>query len=161
MGESFGLYKLGEDEKMLEIVDLANVACGFHASDPCVMDLTVKNAKLNNVKVGAHPSFPDLQGFGRRAMSLTPDEVKQFVTYQIGALKGFLAVNQMKLSHVKPHGSLYGVASRDEKICRALVEAVSVFGVPLIGAPNTKFEIVCKEYNVPVSYTHLTLPTKA
>src|SRR5215469_1905922 len=116
MGEGFGIYHLGDDAAMMPLIDLANVACGFHASDPSVMRATVRLAKQHGVRVGAHPSLPDMQGFGRRAMAVTPAEVTDFVAYQIGALKAFLDAEGMPLNHVKPHGALYGMASRDEKI---------------------------------------------
>eukprot|EP00658_Telonema_sp_P-2_P034118 TRINITY_DN24939_c0_g1_i2.p1 TRINITY_DN24939_c0_g1~~TRINITY_DN24939_c0_g1_i2.p1 ORF type:complete len:218 (+),score=38.89 TRINITY_DN24939_c0_g1_i2:114-767(+) len=152
MGEGFGLYDMGDDEGLLPLVDLANVACGFHASDPSVMAKTIAAAKRHGVRVGAHPSFQDLQGFGRREMKLAPGELADLVTYQVGALQGFLHTAGIKLSHVKPHGSLYGVTSRDPAACRELCDAVKPFGVPLVGLAGTCHEAV--------SYTHLTLPTK-
>ena len=149
MGESFGLYKMGDDDAMFPLIDLANVACGFHASDSTVMSDTVKIANVHGVSVGAHPSFPDLQGFGRREMKLTPQEVKDTVMYQVGALKGFLDANNMKLSHIKPHGSLYGVASRDEVVCRAIIDVTKSFDVPFVGLAGTCHETVAKERGVP------------
>ncbi len=149
MGESFGLYKMGDDDAMFPLIDLANVACGFHASDSTVMSNTVRKAKAHCIAVGAHPSFPDLQGFGRREMKMTPDEIKDMVMYQVGALKGFLAANDMELSHVKPHGSLYGVASKDESVCRAVVEVVKSLNVPFVGLAGTFHETVAKELAVP------------
>ena len=148
MGESFGLYKMGDDDALFPLIDLANVACGFHASDSTVMSDAVKKAKPHGVCVGAHPSFPDLQGFGRREMKLTPQEVKDTVMYQVGALKGFLDANNMTLSHVKPHGSLYGVTTRDETVCRALVDVIKTFDVPFVGMAGTYHETVAKECGV-------------
>ena len=124
MGEGFGLYRLGDDAAMMPHIDLANVACGFHASDPTTMRQTVRLAKKYAVKVGAHPSLPDLQGFGRRAMVISPTEVTDLVTYQVGALKAFLDAEDILLNHVKPHGALYGMAARDEKIAAAIADAV-------------------------------------
>ena len=118
MGEGFGFYRMGDDAAMMPHIDLANVACGFHASDPPTMRETVRLAKKYAVKVGAHPSLPDLQGFGRRAMVISPTEVADLVTYQVGALKAFLDAEDVPLNHVKPHGALYGMAARDEKIAR-------------------------------------------
>jgi UPF0271 protein len=124
MGEGFGLYKVGDDAKIMEYITTANVACGFHAGDSSVMRQTVTLAKRNGVAVGAHPGFPDLQGFGRREMKLSPQEIKDIITYQAGALKAFVEAAGMKLHHVKPHGSLYGLAVRDETIFRAVAEAI-------------------------------------
>lgn len=124
MGEGFGLYKVGDDAKIMEHITTANVACGFHAGDSSVMRQTVKLAKKSGVAVGAHPGFPDLQGFGRREMKLSPQEIKDIITYQAGALKAFVEAEGMKLHHVKPHGSLYGLAVRDETIFRAVAEAI-------------------------------------
>lgn len=124
MGESFGLYKVGEDDKIMEYVTAANVACGFHAGDSSVMRHTVTLAKKHGVAVGAHPGFPDLQGFGRREIKMSPQEIKDIMTYQIGALKAFVEAAGMKLHHVKPHGILYGMAVRDETIFRPIAEAI-------------------------------------
>ena len=149
MGESFGLYKMGDDDSLFPLIDLANVACGFHASDSSVMSDTVQKAKLNGISVGAHPSFPDLQGFGRREMKLTRQEVKDTVMYQVGALKGFLDTNNMKLNHIKPHGSLYGVSTRDPEMCKPIVEVCKIFNVPFVGMGGTLHETIAKEYGVP------------
>lgn len=124
MGESFGLYKMGNDEAFMQFITSANVACGFHAGDPSVMRKTVAWAKKEGVQIGAHPGLPDLQGFGRREMNLTPDEVYEIVLYQAGALKAFVEAAGMRLHHVKPHGSLYGMAHRREEIARAVCQAV-------------------------------------
>jgi UPF0271 protein len=124
MGEGFGLYRVGDDAKIMEYITTANVACGFHAGDSSVMRQTVALAKKNGVAVGAHPAFPDLQGFGRREMKLSPQEIKDILTYQVGALKAFVEAAGMKLHHVKPHGSLYGLAVRDETIFRAVGEGI-------------------------------------
>ncbi len=113
MGESFGLWRLGDDAAILPFIDVANVACGFHASDPVVMRRTVRMAKEHGVAVGAHPSLPDLQGFGRREMKLEPDELSAAILYQVGALKAFLDAEGMALSHIKPHGALYAMAARE------------------------------------------------
>ena len=98
MGEGFGLYRLGDDAAMMQLIDLANVACGFHASDPTIMRQTIRLAKQHGVKVGAHPSLPDLQGFGRRAMVVSPPEVTDIVTYQVGALNAFLEAEGVPLN---------------------------------------------------------------
>ncbi len=145
MGESYGLYKLGDDEGLMDYISLANVACGYHASDPNHMRNTVKMAKERGVKVGAHPSLPDLQGFGRREMKIGREELANILIYQIGALKGFLDAEDMELNHIKPHGSLYGMAARTEEVAHAVCDAADVFGVPLLGMVNTVQEKVYPE----------------
>lgn len=149
MGEAFGLYKCGDDEGIMPFITLANVACGFHASDPVVMRRTVRLARKHGVKVGAHPSYPDLQGFGRREMKMTRDELSASLVYQIGALKAFLDAEGMPLNHVKPHGALYGVAARDEQVANAVCDAAGVFGVPLLGMAGTLHEKVYTARGIP------------
>jgi 5-oxoprolinase (ATP-hydrolysing) subunit A len=144
MGEGFGLYRMGNDAALMPHIDLANIACGVHASDPSIMHETVRLAKKHNVKVGAHPSLPDMQGFGRRAMVISPAEVEDLVLYQVGALGAFLAAEGMALNHVKPHGALYGMAARDEKIAGVIADAVRVFGVPVLGMAFTAHETAYK-----------------
>ncbi|HZT18556.1 MAG TPA: LamB/YcsF family protein [Dongiaceae bacterium] len=142
MGESFGLYKLGDDEAIMPYISAANVACGFHASDFNHMRQTVQSAKKFGVKVGAHPSLPDLQGFGRREMKISREEATNCIIYQVGALKGFLEAEGMELNHIKPHGALYGMAARLEHIAHAVCDAADVFGVPIMGMPGTLHETV-------------------
>ena len=124
MGESFGMYKLGNDAEFMKYITSANIACGFHAGDYSVMRQTVHWAKKYNVQVGAHPGLPDLQGFGRREMKLASEEVYDIVVYQVGALKAFTEAAGMRLHHVKPHGSLYGMAHRMEEVSQAICQAV-------------------------------------
>jgi UPF0271 protein len=112
MGEGFGLYRMGDDEALMPLISAANVACGFHASDFNHMRQTVRLAKRHGVAVGAHPSLPDLQGFGRREMKIAREELANCLIYQIAALTGFLAAEGMRLAHIKPHGALYGMAAR-------------------------------------------------
>src|ERR1700683_3877544 len=142
MGESFGLYKMGDDEGMMPYITIANVACGFHASDPTVMANTVRLAKQHNVKVGAHPSLPDLQGFGRREMKMRAEELTDCIVYQVGALKCLLERESMKLFHVNPHGSLYGMATKSQEVAKAVADAVKVFNVPVLGMAGTMHEKV-------------------
>ena len=142
MGEGFGLYKMGADEAIMPLITVANVACGFHASDFNHMRNTVRLAKQHGVKVGAHPSLPDLQGFGRREMKIGRDELANCIIYQIGALKGFLEAEAMPLNHIKPHGALYGMAARMEEIAHAVCDAADIFKVPLMGMVNTCHERV-------------------
>ncbi|SOC41478.1 5-oxoprolinase subunit PxpA [Ureibacillus acetophenoni] len=124
IGESFGRYTLANQEEILGHVTSANIACGFHAGDPSVMRETVKIAIKNNVKIGAHPGLPDLVGFGRREMAITPQEAYDMVVYQIGALQAFLTIEGVKMQHVKPHGALYNMAAKDAKIAEAIAQAV-------------------------------------
>lgn len=132
LGESFGNYKCGMDEEIIPFITSANVACGFHASDPLVMQKTVKTAKENNVCVGAHPGFPDLVGFGRRNMNLSAGEITASIEYQIGALWAFCTANGMKLQHVKPHGALYNMAVKDPVIAEAICEGIAAVDKNLI-----------------------------
>ncbi len=140
IGEAFGAWELADDEAIMAHIELANVACGFHAGDPVVMRDTVRRAKRLGVEVGAHPGYPDLQGFGRRAMAMDPDELTATVIYQCGALKGFLEAEGMALTYVKPHGSLYGTGARDETVARAVADAAATFGVPIMGMAGTHHE---------------------
>lgn len=149
MGESFGIYHIGDDEGLMRHIHIANVACGFHAGDPTVMQKTVRIAKRCGVKVGAHPSLPDLQGFGRREMKMRPDELTAFLLYQIGALKAFLDAEGMQLNHIKPHGSLYGMAARDEAIAHAVCDAAEKFQVALYGMAGTLHEKVYTARKIP------------
>lgn len=142
MGEAFGIWRLGDDAGLMPLIDEANVACGFHASDFNHMRATVRLAKAHGVKVGAHPSLPDLQGFGRREMKIGREEMASCLIYQIGALVGFLQAEGMVLNHIKPHGSLYGMASRIDEIAHAVCDAADVFKVPLYGMINTLPETI-------------------
>ena len=132
MGESFGRYSLGNDAAMLDIVTSANIACGLHAGDPLVMRHTVAMAIVRGVAVGAHPGYPDLQGFGRRALSMGAEELEAIILYQLGALAGFVAAAGGRLIHVKPHGALYNTAARDPKVAAAIARAVTSFDPQLI-----------------------------
>jgi len=145
MGESFGIYTAGNDEEIMPLIDIANVACGFHASDPNHMRKTIELAKKHSVKVGAHPSFPDLQGFGRREMKMPRLDIKNMIMYQVGALKSFLDEQGMPLNHIKPHGSLYVMAAKDENMAHAIADAVETFNVSIFGMANTCHEKVYKE----------------
>jgi len=124
LGESYGLFKIGNDEEILKHITSANIACGFHAGDHNVMMETVKMAKAHGVKIGAHPGFPDIQGFGRREMHSTQQEIYNLVVYQIGALEAVARACGTKVLHVKPHGALYNIAARDKLVADAIAEAV-------------------------------------
>ncbi len=132
MGESFGRYSLGDDEAMMQAITSANVACGWHAGDPSVMDRTVKLAKLWGVNVGAHPSHLDLQGFGRREIDLSAEEAELFVLYQIGALYAIARANDVELIHMKPHGAIYNQAAKNEQLARGIARGVLRFSKNLI-----------------------------
>ena len=125
MGEGFGRWPLGVDAEVLPFVTSANIACGFHAGDPQVMQATVAQAQFFKVAIGAHPGYPDLQGFGRRPMALAPDEVETSVLYQIGALAAFARANNTTLAHVKAHGALYNHAARDLPTAQAIARAIA------------------------------------
>jgi UPF0271 protein len=124
MGESFGIYKIGNDEEMMKYVTSVNAGCGFHGGDPHVMRKTVTLAKQYGVAVGAHPGYPDLMGFGRRKMEITPGEAKDYILYQVGALKAFCDATGIELQHVKPHGEFYQMLWNDAALARAVLEAV-------------------------------------
>ncbi|MBY0123733.1 LamB/YcsF family protein [Bacillus sp. S/N-304-OC-R1] len=124
MGESFGLYELGNDEEMMKYITSANIACGFHAGDPHVMKKTVELAKKYDVGIGAHPGFPDLLGFGRRHMTCTPSEIKDYVMYQVGALREFCSAAKVSIQHCKPHGALFMKAAEDKELARAILETL-------------------------------------
>ena len=132
LGESFGNYKIGMDEEVIKYISSANIACGFHASDPLVMVKTVSLAKENGVSIGAHPGYPDLVGFGRRNMNVAPEELKAMVQYQIGALNAFCKSAGIKMNHVKPHGAMYNMAAKDEKLALAIAEGIAEVDYSLI-----------------------------
>ncbi|MEU5593974.1 5-oxoprolinase subunit PxpA [Streptomyces sp. NPDC020298] len=132
LGEGFGAYTMGDDEALLELLTSANVACGFHAGDPRIMDATVRACVANGVTVGAHPSFPDLVGFGRRAMDLTPEEVRTDVLYQVGALQAFAHAHGTRVRHVAPHGRLGNLVAVRADYAKAVVDAVASLDDSLI-----------------------------
>lgn len=149
LGEGIGLHAFGNDAQLMELIDVANVACGFHAADPHIMNKTVELAAANDVKVGAHPGLPDLAGFGRRTMALNADEVEDIVTYQVGALAGFLNRYGLPLNHIKPHGALYGMVGRDPELMEAVARVAKAHDVPVFGLANTAHKTVCAELGVP------------
>ncbi len=132
VGESFGIYALGNDKDLFPHITSANIACGMHAGDPSVMAETIARATEAGVAVGAHPGFPDLAGFGRRAMALTPREIKHYIIYQLGALQAFAAAAGTRLSHVKPHGALYNMAAANYKLAAAIAEGTAAVRGDLI-----------------------------
>ncbi len=153
MGESFGAYTLGMDAEIISSISSANIACGFHAGDPSVMDRTVKLAADNGVGIGAHPGFPDLMGFGRRNMDCGTDEIRDYLIYQIGALQAFCTAHGVRLRHVKPHGALYNMAVVNESIVRTIAQAISridrnLFMVALAGKYAGRMASIAQEEGI-------------
>jgi UPF0271 protein len=140
MGESFGAYSIGRDEGLMHAITSANVAAGFHAGDPSVLRTTIRLAKARGVAVGAHPGFPDLVGFGRRELNVTPAEAEDMVLYQIAAVAGVAAAEGVKIQHVKPHGALFNMAVRDGDLSAAIARAVAAYDRSLIlfGLPGSE-----------------------
>lgn len=140
LGESFGIYRIGDDAEIMKYITSANIACGFHAGDPSIMAKTVELAIKNSVKIGAHPGFPDLHGFGRRNMNLTADEVYSIVLYQLGALYAFVKAQGTKLHHVKPHGALYNMCAINRSLADAVAKAIFDFDstLTLYGLANSE-----------------------
>jgi UPF0271 protein len=126
VGESFGAWRLGDDESLMASVSSANIACGVHAGDPSVIRRTLALARQHGVAAGAHPGYPDLAGFGRREMALSPEEVTDLVLYQVAALAGMAAAEGLRLTHVKPHGALYNKAARDQPTAAAIARAIAL-----------------------------------
>jgi len=157
VGESFGAYKIGLDEEVIPLISSANIACGFHAGDPTVMRHTIALAKEHGVAPGAHPGFPDLLGFGRRNMDVTPEEIRDYATYQIGALQAFSASQGMKLQHVKAHGALYNMAFQDIRIWEAIAEVISKLDKELIlvaiaGPKGDKLKEIGRQYGIRIAF---------
>lgn len=148
MGESFGLYTLGNDAAIMPFISQANIACGFHGSDPNHMAATVALANEYGVRIGAHVSLPDLVGFGRREMKVERDELRNIILYQVGALTGFLKETGSELSHIKPHGALYGMAARQEHIAEAVADAAAIYGLAVMGLSGTLHETVYRERGI-------------
>lgn len=151
LGESFGRYTLGLDAQVIPLISSANIACGCHASDPVIMARTVHMAKENGVHVGAHTGFPDLQGFGRRNMVLTPEEAKDYTMYQIGALQAFCQAEGITLSHVKPHGAFYNMAAKDYNLAVAICEGIHAIDskLPLLGLSNSQMQKAAADVGIP------------
>jgi len=157
VGESFGIYKLGLDEEVIPLISSANIACGYHAGDPSVMKRTVALAKQHGVGIGAHPGLPDIMGFGRRTMDATLEEIKDYVTYQIGALQAFAAAQNLKLQHVKPHGALYNMAVQDVSIWEAAAEVLGdidrdLILVVLAGPNRRECEAIGSRHGIRIAF---------
>ncbi|AEB12907.1 LamB/YcsF family protein [Marinithermus hydrothermalis] len=160
-GESFGAWRMGQDEALFPLLTSVNLACGFHAGDPRTMLRAVRLAKSHGVRVGAHPGFPDLVGFGRRDLDASPEEVYADVLYQIGALAAFLRLEGMPLHHVKPHGALYLRMARDPEIARAVAQAVKDYDpeLPLVLLGGTAMEEAARA--VGARYVREAFPDRA
>lgn len=153
MGESYGAYTIGADEEILRWVTSANVACGWHGGDPNVMRRTVQMAKELGVRVGAHPSYPDLLGFGRRVMQISRQEARDYVLYQIGALRAFADALGVRLQHVKPHGAIYNAAAKDRELSLGIAEGVADAGgdLILVGLPGSEIVKAGREVGLRVA----------
>lgn len=149
MGESLGIHSFGNDEGLLAYIDAANVACGFHSGDPVNMHATVRHAAAAGIAIGAHPGLPDLAGFGRREMKLDAEEVRDIILYQVGALIAFLAAEGVSLSHIKPHGSLYGMVARDPALMASVCDVAELYQVPVYGMAGTAHEQVAEARGIP------------
>ncbi|MBM6616816.1 LamB/YcsF family protein [Bacillus suaedaesalsae] len=151
LGEGFGHYTIGQDDVLLQYISSANIACGFHAGDPNIMNATIKKAKEKGVNVGAHPGFYDLHGFGRRPLHLEADEIKHLMLYQLGAIQALCYAEHVTLTHVKPHGALYNMASTEPYIAKAIALAVKVFDPNLVvyGLADSELIQACIDLNVP------------
>lgn len=155
MGESYGHWTMGCDAEVMPLIDMANIACGFHASDPKTMAETVQLAVQHNVQIGAHPSYPDIVGFGRRTIAMQADELTYSVIYQVGALKVMCESFNTELAYIKPHGALYNDMIRDHEIFEAVIDAVSCFNLPLmmLAIPNAQpFLDIADRYEVPLLF---------
>ena len=153
IGESFGVYNLGMDEEITKYISSANIACGFHAGDPDVMNKVVDISIKNEIGIGAHPSFPDLKGFGRRNMDLDLNEIKNLITYQVGALSAFARINNSRLQHIKLHGALYNLAASDYAIAKTVVQTIKEIDPELIFVAMSQSEMykAGKEFNLRVA----------
>lgn len=153
MGERFGAYVIGCDNEVIKHITSANIACGFHAGDPVVMRRTVRLVKANNVAGGAHPGFPDLLGFGRRDMNLTREEARNYMTYQVGALRALCDSEGIQLQHVKPHGALYNMAAEDPDLAGAIIESVKDFHQEpiLLVLANSEMQKIAEEAGLKVA----------
>jgi len=157
MGESFGVYTMGMDEQIMPYIDMANLACGFHASDPVTMHRSIRSAKEQGVEIGAHPSYPDLVGFGRREMACSSEEIVSFVLYQLGALEALCQSYDTRVSYLKPHGALYNSMMKEPEIFKAIAKAISKYDpsvklMILSSIKNDHYETIAQKYGVSLLY---------
>jgi len=153
MGESFGLWEIGADKEIMPYIDMANLACGFHAGDSVTMNKSVALAKENDVVIGAHPGYQDLVGFGRRSMACTKEEIIALVLYQLGALNAFCQVHNTKVTYLKPHGALYQDMMKDDSVFNAIAEALASYDTNIkfmiLSTPrNKEYTEMAKKYNI-------------
>lgn len=150
LGEGFGAYRSFESEEIYEVITSANVACGYHAGDPMIMDKSIKLCQKNNVGIGAHPGFPDILGFGRREMKVTGDEAANYSLYQLGALSGFAKALGSNVSHFKLHGAFYNMVMKDYELSKSIIKKIKAFdkNIIFLGLCNSKFIEACKDENV-------------
>jgi 5-oxoprolinase (ATP-hydrolysing) subunit A len=151
MGESYGAWKMGEDAAVMPYITSANIACGFHGGDPATIRQTVRLAVEHGVAIGAHPSLPDLQGFGRRVMKISPQDMYDLVVYQAGAVEAFARAAGARLHHVKCHGALYNMAANDAALSEAMARAAKDLGVMLYVLSNSKNFSIAKQAGIPVA----------
>ena len=160
MGESYGAWKMGADAQIMPLISSANIACGFHGGDPATIRATVKLAVDLGVAVGAHPSLPDIQGFGRRAMKISAQDMYDLVVYQAGAVEGFARAAGAKLHHIKCHGALYNMAANDEALSDAMVRAAKDLGVMLYVLSNSRNFQIAKRAGISVARRRLSQEDK-
>lgn len=161
LGESFGRYTLGLDAEVIPMISSANIACGYHAADPLIMDETVRLAAQHGVSIGAHTGFPDLMGFGRRNMVVTAEEAKAYTQYQLGALMAFCKKYGVKVAHVKPHGAMYNMAAKDYALARAICESIYEIDptIKLLGLAGS--EMIRAAQNVGLPYAQEVFADRA
>ena len=157
MGEGFGAYSMGLDEKIMPYIDMANLACGFHASDPVTMHKSIKLCKEHDIQIGCHPSYPDLVGFGRREMNCSAEEIVAFILYQLGALTALCKSYDLKVQYLKPHGALYNSMMKDENIFKAIAKAIAKFDTNiklmiLSSAKNDEYAEIASKYRINLLY---------
>lgn len=152
LGESYGLFHIGDDEGVMPFIDTANIACGFHGGDPEIIRHTLRLAKSTGVRCGAHPSLPDLQGFGRREMRVGRQELSNIILYQVGALRQMMEVEGVRLNHLKPHGALYGMINRDPELAAGMADAIQAIdrSLPWIVLPGSQAERVGAQRGIPL-----------
>lgn len=161
LGESFGLHSFGNDEPLMQVIDAANIACGFHSGDPETLRITTESATSAGVATGAHPGLPDPVGFGRREMKVDPVELESIVLYQVGALAAFLKRSGGALSHIKPHGAMYGMVGRDAELMEAIARVAMLYEVPIFGLAGTQHQFVAEKHGIPfVSELYVDLDYK-
>ncbi len=157
MGESFGVYRMGMDEQIMPYIDMANLACGFHASDPVTMHRSIRSAIGHSVEIGAHPSYPDLVGFGRREMVCSSEEIVSFILYQLGALEALCQSYDTRVNYLKPHGALYNSMMKELEIFKAIAKAISKYDpsiklMILSSTQNDHYETIAQKYGVSLLY---------